>query len=197
MRKKNPIILTGARYGRWIILSHSPEHPDRWLCRCDCGQQRTVAGVALRNHRSQSCGCWRRARCLLPGQESALRLVEHRYRNRARRKGIPFTLTQSRFRELLSRPCAYCAAPPSILAGRTRKDGTRVHSPARIGTVDRLDSLRGYEDGNCVPACLSCNVAKRSRSPLAFQQLRIRQIAKALKQPPPPSTNQLFWNFLL
>ncbi|MBQ8647829.1 MAG: hypothetical protein IJ484_06790, partial [Oscillospiraceae bacterium] len=47
----------GQRYGRWTVLSEAADPDGRWLCRCDCGTQRTVADRSLRYGLSASCGC--------------------------------------------------------------------------------------------------------------------------------------------
>jgi hypothetical protein len=51
--------------GQWLVLDRDPviDHAGyaRWHCRCACGQERLVAGYALRRGRSRSCSsCWRR-----------------------------------------------------------------------------------------------------------------------------------------
>src|SRR5262249_52915972 len=55
------IDLTGQRFGRWRVLALRPERSrgrqPMWFCRCDCGAERTVFGVALRHGGSTSCGC--------------------------------------------------------------------------------------------------------------------------------------------
>lgn len=55
--------LIGKRFGRWTVEARStntPEGKSRWLCRCDCGQERVVPRGTLRNGTSQSCGCLNR-----------------------------------------------------------------------------------------------------------------------------------------
>ena len=55
-----PIDLTGQRFGRFTVLKRSHNNKDgrtMWLCRCDCGNERIVAGKSLRNGHTQSCGC--------------------------------------------------------------------------------------------------------------------------------------------
>lgn len=52
--------LTGQRFGRWIVKERAPDDKNRvtrWHCRCDCGNENTVYGNALKNGRSSSCGC--------------------------------------------------------------------------------------------------------------------------------------------
>lgn len=58
------IDLTGQRFGRLVVLQRD-EAPKRsheiyWLCRCDCGKEKSVLGSALRAGYTQSCGCLKR-----------------------------------------------------------------------------------------------------------------------------------------
>ena len=52
--------LTGQRFGRWLVVTWAlggDGYRTAWLCRCECGAERVVAGERLRNGSSQSCGC--------------------------------------------------------------------------------------------------------------------------------------------
>jgi hypothetical protein len=56
------IDLTGQRFGRWIVIDKISiikrnRKIIRWLCRCDCGTERSINGNDLRMGRSNSCGC--------------------------------------------------------------------------------------------------------------------------------------------
>lgn len=51
--------LTGNRFGRWTVLNLD-ERPGRliyWICRCDCGKEKSVYQNSLLSGKSQSCGC--------------------------------------------------------------------------------------------------------------------------------------------
>lgn len=57
-----PIDLTGQRFGRLIVLErmHSNERvQSMWMCKCDCGTEKTVRGSDLKNGSTKSCGCLR------------------------------------------------------------------------------------------------------------------------------------------
>ena len=57
------IDLTGNRYGRLTVLSranNSQTGSVRWLCKCDCGNEKIVYRSALRNGATISCGCWQK-----------------------------------------------------------------------------------------------------------------------------------------
>lgn len=54
------IDLIGTRFGRLVVLSpteRTTRWVARWLCRCDCGNEKIVIGLSLRNGKTRSCGC--------------------------------------------------------------------------------------------------------------------------------------------
>ena len=58
--KTTEIDLTGQRFGKWTVLSKSDKRSASgsiyWHCKCDCGTEREVNGLSLRNGTSLSCG---------------------------------------------------------------------------------------------------------------------------------------------
>jgi hypothetical protein len=51
---------TGRRFGMWKALTLAPSNRRggaMWLCRCDCGSEKTVPADTLIKGRSNSCGC--------------------------------------------------------------------------------------------------------------------------------------------
>lgn len=55
--------LIGQKFERLLVISAAGKNKHRqslWLCRCDCGVEKTVAGGKLRNGNTKSCGCLRR-----------------------------------------------------------------------------------------------------------------------------------------
>jgi hypothetical protein len=51
--------LTGQRFSRLLVLGYAySKHKHRhWLCRCDCGQEKAIAGKYLTRGTTKSCGC--------------------------------------------------------------------------------------------------------------------------------------------
>lgn len=47
--------IIGQSFGLWLVLKYLGK--SRWLCRCDCGTKKEVAGRHLKNDSSKSCGC--------------------------------------------------------------------------------------------------------------------------------------------
>ena len=57
--------MVGQRFNRWLVISYNKsvsnqKEYDYYSCHCDCGTQRVVKGVNLRNGNSRSCGCLQR-----------------------------------------------------------------------------------------------------------------------------------------
>ena len=55
--------LTGKRFGRLTVISHFDQDKfghHRWLCRCDCGNEKVITGSDLTRKRTRttSCGCY-------------------------------------------------------------------------------------------------------------------------------------------
>lgn len=58
------IQMIGVRFGRLLVVSPASDRirpsgksSRYWLCRCDCGVEKEIAGAHLRNGATVSCGC--------------------------------------------------------------------------------------------------------------------------------------------
>lgn len=54
--------LTGKQFSRWTVLDFAGRDKIyksliSWKCRCQCGTEKNVLGMTLRNGNSKSCGC--------------------------------------------------------------------------------------------------------------------------------------------
>lgn len=55
--------MIGKKFNRWTVINEA-EKPVKskqtgqfWVCKCECGSEKIVYGVSLRNGNSKSCGC--------------------------------------------------------------------------------------------------------------------------------------------
>ena len=83
--------------------------------------------------------------------------VIHSYRGKAKRRGLDYAILQNDdiVEGLLQGNCHYCGAAPSNISN------SKGHNDAYIyNGIDRVDSSKGYVDGNCVSCCKVCNRAK-------------------------------------
>jgi hypothetical protein len=149
--------LVGKRFGRWTVLG---EHPERrrgrhWLCRCDCGTERTVRENNLRYGSSKSCGC-----CVA--------------RERNTRHGQSYSRVYSIWIALRQR----CSNPESTNYANYGGRGITVcerwlafeNFYADMGdpppglSIDRIDNDGNYEPGNCQWATASEQLRNRRPS---------------------------------
>ena len=56
MKRKN---IMGNRYGKLIVIEDEGiiKNRHRWLCKCDCGNTKSIVGSQLTSGRTKSCGC--------------------------------------------------------------------------------------------------------------------------------------------
>ena len=49
--------MPGKRYGKWLVIKRVIHKPDHWyyLCRCDCGLEKIIAGGELRRKKTTKC----------------------------------------------------------------------------------------------------------------------------------------------
>jgi hypothetical protein len=51
----------GNHYGKLTVLSMDKERDSfgriKWLCKCECGNIKSISGSDLRSGNTQSCGC--------------------------------------------------------------------------------------------------------------------------------------------
>ena len=63
------IDLTGQRFERLTVIKRADDYVSpkgayfpQWLCKCDCGNKKIVAGSSLRSGATTSCGCYHKER---------------------------------------------------------------------------------------------------------------------------------------
>ena len=158
-------VFDGDRFGSLTVLHFS--HTDkRWrrhyLCRCDCGIQKTVQGTLLRDGNTRSCGCKAKEAArkrALPHGIAARNQVFAGYRCKAKSASRAFTITIPQFEKLSKSKCFYCGNLPSNVNRSPNGTGDYAYNG-----LDRIDSRKGYSVNNLVACCRSCNLAKGARS---------------------------------
>lgn len=62
------IDLTGQRFGRLVVLKKDNERITKngsyWICKCDCGKEKSIRSSSLRRGEITSCGCFRTERII-------------------------------------------------------------------------------------------------------------------------------------
>jgi hypothetical protein len=60
---ENILNLIGMRFGRLVVVDKvdNDEHGhNRYLCKCDCGNEKIIRGSSLKNGNTKSCGCYQK-----------------------------------------------------------------------------------------------------------------------------------------
>lgn len=187
MGSKQKPVKIGEVFGRLTVIAKAKKVPtdnyNRFICKCECGEERTVVGASLRCGNTKSCGCIGREKSKLNGYfslkvpgEYAFNFIEVRYRRESKRRKISFNLTRQEFRSLIVQECYYCGELPRDFNPYYKKDGSRSKSGVSVkkeiadkqwvkfNGIDRKDSDKGYESLNCVPCCKKCNSAKMDQT---------------------------------
>lgn len=164
--------LIGQRFGKLIVLrkAGSKQGDMLWHVQCDCGNMAIAMGNALKRGQTKSCKCLRKesqkravAAIKLPAGESSKNRVKDNYKNQAKAKNLPLSLSDDDFSKLFSGNCYYCGQPPSNHTNKPKNNGNFVYNG-----IDRLDSELGYLLTNVVSCCWTCNWMKRNLSPDKF-----------------------------
>lgn len=164
MKPSNFIDMTGMRFGRLVALRQAPTRrpggPSFWLCCCDCGVEKEVAGNKLRSGRQMSCGCYHRDICTTHGgSKSQLYTVWHGM------KGRCLTPSFRQFEDYGGRGIKLCPdwmefAPfaqwaddsgyePGLTLDRMDNDGDYV--PANCRWATRHQQARNRSNNLCAP----------------------------------------------
>lgn len=147
--------LVGQRFGRLVVVAPagnqivSGRTLSAWLCRCDCGTERTLRGIVLRSGKTSSCGCQRRERLARglklrhgqarKGRESAEYRVWANMHSRCRN---PRDISYERYGGRGIRVCERWSSFEAFLADM----GPR---PSQQHSIERKENSGNYEPGNC------------------------------------------------
>lgn len=174
MRSDRTEDLTGKKFSRLTAIEFShykvipkSEHSRQtrqayWRCRCDCGVEKVVNSSSLKTRHTRSCGCLIKGR-ISPNRKqagyAAKNLYVTRMRKSAESRNLEFNITPERLWELGSQVCYCCGALPALLNIPKTYNGSVC-----LNGIDRIDSSRGYIEGNCAPCCADCNYMKQEDS---------------------------------
>lgn len=132
---------------------------------CTCGGEFYAVATKLRTGVITSCkDCSFKHRETTRDQVTQIEQLFTRYiLNRVIGKDIEVSINPEQYGQLAMQDCYYCGEPPRSVDRFLSRKYVNTE-PICINGIDRLDSNKGYELGNCVPCCVSCNYAKHKLS---------------------------------
>ena len=143
-----------------IAYHHTGNHYRKYyIFKCTCGNEIILLGSNVVSGNTKSCGCFQhrymKEHNLLPNNLGVKRMIIKQYTRHAKDRNIKYDLSEEKFIELIEQPCHYCGATKTnIIKTKNCKQGYPYTG------IDRIDSVKGYTDENCVPCCGQCNKAK-------------------------------------
>lgn len=162
--------LTVIQFDKVVITNYkSKKQTDKlWICKCECGTEKTVKQNALVCNRILSCGCRLKEihknigikRKSLPKGEAAWNVYYSKYKYNAEKRDRIFDITFESFKKFCTSNCKYCGIVPSKVEPSGRKTWT-VNGTILVNGIDRVNNNIGYIESNCVPCCSQCNAAKK------------------------------------
>lgn len=168
--------LTNKRFGKLLVIKTNEKKNGawQWLCKCDCGNLKTIRGTSLTNGSTKSCGCSMGHRIISDNRDDVLLRREYnKVRNRHNKnKFIGELFNFDVFKTLSISKCYYCGLSDSkVLKERksNKKEQERISDfVLKVNGIDRVDSSIGYTNENSVSCCKDCNFAKNDRSKEEF-----------------------------
>jgi len=152
--------IIGQQYGKLTVLEKTNKRKNGsivYLCKCDCGNTKEVPASRLRKNITKSCGC------IVPEKISNLQQWMKQYKRSAGSRNIKWELTEEHFEVLTSDNCYYCGQEPNNIIAATKS-----FQPYICNGIDRVNSEIGYINGNVVPCCKFCNMAKHTNTVQEF-----------------------------
>lgn len=167
------IDLKGKKFGKLLVKEFAGHKNNlrQWLCICDCGNEKIIRGGHLTKGFTKSCGCeahpsksnhksWKGY------EEIPLDFFTTIKRNAEIRK-IEFDITVEYLWEIFIKQNRKCAISGKELRfGRVTKD-----TKGKNVSVDRIDSTKGYINGNVQWTDKQINIMKNKMTMKEFLSL--------------------------
>lgn len=144
MKLKN---LTNLRFGRLLVLYRTKESKQtRWMCKCDCGNIKSIRSTHLISGKIVSCGCYKKERQILGVTKHGLSKsrIYRIYRNMINRC---YWEKQKEFK--------YWGGKGIIVYDKWKNDFMNFYNWSMNNgyeenlTIDRIDNNKNYEPSNC------------------------------------------------
>lgn len=139
--------LTGQRFGRLMVIKRNGSDKfgnSAWLCKCECGNEKTVSSVGLKQGSTQSCGCLR-----LEGSNNRKHGKSNNrlYRIYANMKDRCYRPKHNRYKHYGAKGIIVCEEWLNDF--QAFYDWAMANGYADNLSIDRIDNNGNYEPSNC------------------------------------------------
>ena len=149
--------ITGERFGSWTVIERRKKTKSgkvMWLCKCDCGTVKYVAGLSLKNGTSAGChAClWDRQLHPRAHTDGSRRWVDNKpttpYRRWRAMKERCNNPNNKAYKNYGARGIKVCDEWNNDFQNYWEYVSKLEHYGEPGYTLDRIDNERGYEPGN-------------------------------------------------
>jgi hypothetical protein len=149
-RRLIKVDLTNKKYGKLTVLNWSKFIGAHryWLCRCDCGKEKDIAGTHLISGSTKTCGCSQKENKTRQNNNSWKGYGDisgsffSGIRRGAKERDIKFNITIEYLWELFLKQGKKCAL------SKLEIELPKRNKEKYTASLDRIDSKKGYEEGN-------------------------------------------------
>jgi hypothetical protein len=119
-----------------------------WNCVCDCGKEKVVCGHSIVRRSAISCGCWNKKKNWQGvgdlGKNYWSRIVKH-----ASERNLDFSISMEYAWNLFQKQKGKCAlSGVDMLLDPSWGKNTKMGQSKHTASLDRIDSSKGYIEGN-------------------------------------------------
>ena len=172
--KKDLSIKIGEKYNNLTAIIQTNKKKRGaivWLFKCDCGKEIEISGNRVKKGFSKSCGCIRKERCLITGEKSISYKGYndltgqhfHSIRKNAKERKLIFEINIEYLWNLLNKQNYKC-----IYSGMSIQFGNSYLGIETTASLDRIDSSKGYIEGNVQWVHKTINMMKNKLSEKDF-----------------------------
>lgn len=166
--------LVGLTFNRLTVIERGPNagKEPRWICRCDCGNERLVYGSSLKSGQTKSCGC-------LVADRNRERSITHgmhgssEWRTWASMRARCLSPTHKQYAGYGGRGITVCDRWRDSFENFYADMGAR---PSPDHQLDRINNDQGYFPENCRWATRAENMRNR-RVTVRYGGLTLRELA--------------------
>lgn len=149
------LIKEGDIFGKWKVISNKHDYvfynnkpvEKKWLCRCQCGTEQYIRTSHLTGKRSNSC-----VQCAIDSKKSFIGEISSWILNKAKegakQRNHVWNITDEYLWDLFLKQKRKCALSGVQLSFSKESGGTKRGRAETTASLDRINSKKGYVEGN-------------------------------------------------